>query len=692
MSDFDPNVSAGDAARAGGPLSMQAMKHGRRSLGTTLAITLLFAAATALRAQDRAEPGVDESVHPGDDFFAYANGEWLRATEIPVDSARWTARNEINELTRQQLSQLMEDAAAAAPAGSNARKVADFRAAYLDQAAIDARGIAPLRPLLERIDGIHDKSSLTRLLGRALRADVDPLNTGVFDSASLIGLAVESGNHGEDTYVAYLVQGGLGLTVREPYLDPSADMQVRRAQYQERIARVLALLGGDRPEKRAVQVMALETAIAQSHASAEASRDEVNADNLWTRADFERHAPGMDWAAFFAAAELAKQESFVVWQPSAIVGAAKLVDSYPLDTWRDYLRFHAVDLDAEVLPRQFAVVADAAPRSQRALDATRNAMSGAIGQMYAERYFPPIQKARVQTIVGHVIAAFRKRVSGVAWLAPATKVQALAKLETLYFGVGYPEKWPNYSALAMDPRDAVGNRQRLAEWNYRNALRKIGQPADHTEWWIAPQTAGAVLLFHQNAYNFAAALLQPPKFDPAASDAANYGAIGAIVGHEVSHFVDTLGADYRANGRKTRWWTAADLARYQGATLPLVQQFSHYQPFPGLAIDGKATLVENAADLAGLEAAFDAHRVALGARANDPEWVRQQDRQFFIGFARAWRARYRVDGLRAQLTNDHAPETYRVATVRNLDAWYDAFGVRPGHRLYLEPKARVHLW
>jgi predicted metalloendopeptidase len=298
----------------------------------------------------------------------------------------------------------------------------------------------------------------------------------------------------------------------------------------------------------------------------------------------------------------------------------------------------------------------------------------------------------VQIIVNNVIAAFRKRVSGVAWMTPATKVQALAKLDSLYFGVGYPEKWPNYSTLAINPRDAVANRHGVATWNYQNALRKVGQPSDHTEWWIAPQTPGAVLLFHQNAYNFAAALLQPPKFDPSASDASNYGAIGAILGHEVSHFVDTLGADYLANGRKARWWTATDLAQYQDATLPLIEQFSRYQPFPGVAIDGKATLVENVADLAGLESAFDAHRLALGPRGNDPEWVREQDRQFFIGFARAWRAKYRDEGLRAQMTNDHAPENYRVATVRNLQAWYDAFDVHPKHRLYLEPSARVHIW
>ena len=272
-------------------------------------------------------------------------------------------------------------------------------------------------------------------------------------------------------------------------------------------------------------------------------------------------------------------------------------------------------------------------------------------------------------------------------------MQALAKLQKMYFGVGYPERWPNYSALAISPVDAVGNLRHVAEWNYQDALSRVGKPADQTDWWIAPQTVGAVLLFQQNAYNFSAALLQPPKFDPAASDAANYGAIGAIVGHEVSHFVDTLGADYDATGDKKHWWTAADLVSYQTAAEPLVQQFGSYRPFPDLNVDGKRTLVENVADLAGLVAAFDAHRQALGAMTNDPARVRQLDREFFIGFARSWRGKLREDALRAYVTTDsHAPESFRIATVRNLDAWYDAFDVKAGHRLYLEPKARVRIW
>jgi predicted metalloendopeptidase len=278
-------------------------------------------------------------------------------------------------------------------------------------------------------------------------------------------------------------------------------------------------------------------------------------------------------------------------------------------------------------------------------------------------------------------------------MSPGTRTVALAKLKTLYFGIGYPEQWQDYSDLIVDSTDPVGNLRRVADRNYRRAVARLGQPVDLTEWWIAPQTVGAVLVFQQNAYNFSAALLQAPKFDPTASDAANYGAIGAIVGHEVSHFVDMLGAEWDADNRERHWWTPEDMMRFQTAADPLVNQFSGYHPLPDLAINGKQTQTENVADLAGLTAAFDAYRKTLGGRTNDQAYVRQQDREFFIGFARSWRSKIREEALRTQVATDgHAPESYRIATVRNIDAWYDAFDVQPGQRLYLKPEARVRVW
>jgi putative endopeptidase len=680
-----------------------------RSTAPILLAALLSCVTHSVRAQaadDRRisnlENTVDPIIKPGDDFFAYANGSWLKSTEIPAGKQRWSARDEINELTHQRVARLLDDASVAPP-GSTARKLADFRSAYVNELAIETMGFAPLKPLLDAIDRVHDKSALTRLLGADLRADVDPLNYGVYNSSGLLGLSVERSIHGEKNYVAFLLQGGLGLPDRENYLSSDSSAAALRAKYQDYIARLLALAGFNHAVSRARAVMGLETAIAQSHATSEASANDHNADNVWTRADFARQAPGMDWSAFFTGARLAKQDAFVAWQPSAITGVAALVASEPLDIWKDYLRFHAIDHNADVLPRAFADEALAihraatngqpgGARAQRALDATQSAMSDAFGRLYAERYFPADQKARVRAIVANVTAAFIKRVEGATWMSPAAKATSLAKLKSLYVGIGYPEKWQDYSDLTVDPRDPVGNLRRAADRNYRYAVARIGQPIDRTEWLISPQTAGAVLVFEQNAYDFAAALLQSPKFDPNASDAASYGAIGAIIGHDVTHFVDALGAHYATDGQKNGWWTADDSARFQALAEPLDNQFSGYHPFPDASINGKLTQTENIADLGGLAAAFDAYRATLGARAADKNYVRQQDREFFIAFAQGWRAKIGDGAMRAQLASDHAPENYRVATVRNFDAWYDAFDVRPGDRLYLERAARVRIW
>jgi predicted metalloendopeptidase len=299
----------------------------------------------------------------------------------------------------------------------------------------------------------------------------------------------------------------------------------------------------------------------------------------------------------------------------------------------------------------------------------------------------------VQRIGANVLAALAQRVEQVTWLSADSKRIAVIKLKTLYVGIGYPERWEDFSDLRIDSTDALGNLRRVTDRQYRHVLARLGQPVDLTEWWMTPQTAGAILLFPQNEVTFAASLLQGAKYDPAASDAATYGAIGAIIGHESSHFIDPLGAEYQPDGRLKRWWTSADSAAFQRAAEPLAQQYSGYHPYPDLGVNGKLTQSENVADLGGLSAAFEAYRKSLGPRASDSAYVRQQDREFFLGFARAFRSRITESAFRTQLaSNDHAPELYRIATVRNLDAWYAAFDVGPGDRLYLPPAARVRVW
>jgi len=396
-----------------------------------------------------------------------------------------------------------------------------------------------------------------------------------------------------------------------------------------------------------------------------------------------------------------------VWQPPAATGLAAQIASQPLETWKDYLRFHAIHDFADVLPRAVAEPAlamraasrpETGPqptRAERALAATQSAMRNTLGRMYAEHYFPAEQKARVERISDEVRAALTKRVSAATWMSPATRASALVKLRTLYVGIGYPDEWEDDASLSVDPADALGNLLRVSERDRRNAVARLGRPVDLKYWYIAPQTVGAILVFQQNAYTMSAALLEPPKYDHASSDAAAYGAVGALLGHDFTHYIDVLGAEYDTEHRLRRWWTAEDMQRFQALAQPLVDQFSAYQPLPGHSIDGKLTLTENIADLGGLAAAFDAYRKAMGGGATEPdaEHVRNQDREFFIAYARTLRRKVSEDALRKQVaSSDHAPEEYRADAVRNLDAWYAAFDVRPGQRLYLEPSARVRIW
>lgn len=688
---FDATNHTLPASRRGGPVRAAA-----------LAALILAAATFSSRAPTRLESAVDASVAPGDNFFGYANGAWLKETVIPAGRERWGAREELQDQARRRIEALIEEAGGA-PAGSAARKVGDFRAAWLDQAAIEDRGLAPLQPLLDRVEKISDKAELSRALGRGMRADADPTGLGTYQSAGVLGLSVGQSIHGEKTNSAFLVQGGLGLPDREDYVSADAGKEAVRAFYLAYIRKMLALAGLDRADERGSAVLALETAIAQRQATREASGNDRNADNVWTRTDFARRAPGIDWALFFEASGLARQGEFVVWQPGAVTGLAAQVASQPLVTWKDYLRFHTLHDFADVLPRAFADQALAlraavgggpqASRAERALAATQSALKNTLGRMYAERYFPAAQKQRVERITEEVRAALLKRVEAAAWMSPATKASALSKLKTVYVGIGYPDQWEDDSSLNVDPADPPGNLLRVWDRAFRNAVAQVGRPVDLKRWYISPQTVGALLVFQQNAYVMAAALLEPPKYDHESSDAEAYGSVGALIGHDLTHYIDVLGADYDTEHRMRHWWNSDDMRNFQGLARPLADQFSAYQPLPGLSVDGIKTLTENIADLGGLAAAFDAYRKTLGSRVTETYTVREHDREFFIAYARTQRRKISEAAMRAYVAGDgHAPEDYRADTVRNLEAWYAAFEVRPGQRLYLEPWARVRVW
>jgi len=646
--------------------------------------------------------GMDRSVAAGDNFFDFANGQWVQRTAIPADRSSYGSFNIIYEKTLGDTRAILEEATRASD--GEARRIGDYYAAFMDEAGIEARGVAPLQPQLQAIAGIGDRQALARALGASLRADVDLLNATHFYTPHLFGLWVSVDLLQPDRNVPYLVQGGLGMPDRDFYLQGGRMAELRKA-YEGYVARLLELSGDRAAAAKAARIVALETRIARAHATQEETNDVEKGANTWKQSELAAKAPGLDWAAFLDAAGLSAQQDFIVWQPRAVAGLSRLVASEPLDTWKEYLAFRALDEAAPYLPKAFADAHFAfhgtamsgtpqqSERWKRAVDETNNALGEAVGKLYVARHFDAATKARADEMARNIIAAFARRIDALQWMSPETKAHAKAKVAGLKVGMGYPDKWRDYGALEVKRDDALGNAQRAALFEYRRNIAKLGQPVDHGEWAMLPQTINAMNVPLENRLVFPAAILQPPFFDPAADDAVNYGAIGAVIGHEISHGFDNAGALFDETGRLHNWWTAEDLKQFNAAGDALAAQFSGYAPFPGVHVNGRLTLGENIADVAGLATAYDAYRLARqGKPAQDLEGF-TPDQRFFLGFAQAWRSKMREQALRnSLLTNVHAPGQFRALTVRNLDAWYPAFGVEQGQALYLAPDKRVKVW
>jgi putative endopeptidase len=677
------------------------------ALSTTLPLGGVLSAQTNVTQPPGIDTaGMDRSVKPGDDFFKYANGTWLKETEIPPDRSNYGTSSILLDLTDRRVADLIQETAKTdTPAGSEAQKIGDYYASFMDTRAIDAAGLKPLQPKLDSIAAIRDRKGLAHFLGTTLRADVDALNATNFYTENLLGLWVAQDLEDPTRYSPFLLQGGLGMPDRSYYVDSSSAMAAIRDKYRAHVAAMLGLAKIPDADTEAAAILQLETKIANAHWSREKSGDVSKGNNPWVRADFGSKAPGLDWETYFAAAGLEKPTRFVVWQPSAVTGISALVASEPLDTWKDYLTFHAIQSHAAVLPGSFnkesfaffgPVLSGAQKqrdRWKRAVAATNDGVGFAVGRLYAARYFPPAEKKRAQAMVANLIAAFRERIDRLDWMAPATKKEAKAKLAVLKVGVGYPDKWPDYSGLEIVKGDAYGNMERAHRFQYRQSLAKLSQPVDRAEWVMTPQLVNAVNLPAMNALNFPAAILQPPYFDPKRPTVMDYGAIGAIIGHEVSHSFDNQGALFDSRGRLHNWWTPEDFKHFEASSKQLVAQYDSYKPFPDLAVKGQQTLGENIADVAGLAAAYDAYRKSLGGKQAPTAQGLTGDQQFFVSFAQSWRRKAREPAMRNQiLTDGHAPARYRASTVRNIDAWYKAFDVKSGEELYLAPADRVRVW
>ncbi|MFT4248024.1 MAG: M13 family metallopeptidase [Pseudomonas sp.] len=648
--------------------------------------------------------GMDRVVAPGDDFFGYANGTWVKTTEIPADRASYGSFTRILVDTEQRVRDIVEGAAANERASGEERKIGDYYAAFMDEIGIEAKGIAPVQPQLDAIARITDQQALASTLGAQLRADVDLLNATHYYTDRLFGLWVSQDLRQPGRYTPYLVQGGLGMPDRSFYLDGGRMAELRKA-YQAHVAKLLALAGIADAEARAERIVRLETEIARVHATQEQTNDVQAGANAWKRADFATRAPGLDWDAFLKAAGLDAQRDFIVWQPKAVAGISALVAAQPLETWKDYLAFHALDRASPYLPKAFAeeyfafhgAALDGTPqqreRWKRGIDATNAALGEAVGKRYVDRYVSHDTQERAEAMVRNIVAAFGQRIDALEWMSAQTKQHAQAKLAGLAVAVGWPDHWRDYTGLEVRRDDALGNAERAEAFEYRRNLAKLGRPVDHREWYMLPQEVNALNVPLENRLIFPAAILQPPFFDPAADDAVNYGAIGAVIGHEISHSFDNTGALFDERGALHDWWTPQDLKRFEAAGAALAAQFDGYKPFDDLAVNGRLTLGENIADVAGLATAYDAYRLSL--RGKQPRTIDgfSPEQRFFLGFAQAWRGKYRDAALRnAILTDVHAPGRFRAQTVRNLDAWYPAFAVEPGQALYLAPEQRVKVW
>jgi len=647
--------------------------------------------------------GMDRTVDPGEDFFLYANGGWYNKTEIPADRTSLGVFQGIAAEVARRNAGLITDAAKQNT--PEAKMVTDYYNAYMDEARVESLGIKPIQPELAQIAAIKDKASLSSVLGSELRADVDPLNSTNFYTDRIFGMWVSADLNNPTKNVPYLLQGGLTMPDRDFYTGTDADSRAIQGKFKVHIAVMLKLAGVSGAETAAERIYNLENAIAQVHATRDESSDVNKANNPWKTSDFGTNAPGLDWKAYFKAAHLSGEPMIMAWHPNAIKGISALVSSQPLDTWKEYLTFHAIERNAGLLPKAFAdesfnfnrkelfgARAQAA-RQLRAINATSAALGDVVGKMYVEKYFPPKAKAEIEDLVKNIKNAFRARIDRLDWMSPETKAKAKAKVDTIYVGVGYPEHWRSYAGLVVRPDDALGNAQRAELANLQYSLDKLKKPVDKTEWWMTPQTVNAVNIPLQNALNFPAAILLPPFFDPNAPAVVNYGGIGSIIGHEISHSFDATGALFDAEGKLQNWWTPADLTHFQGSAKMLADQYDAYEALPGLHLKGKQVLDENIADLAGLASAYDGYRAAYGGREAPSVEGLTGDQQFFIAYAQAHRGKMRDQTLKAIITTDgHSPDRWRAYTVRNLDAWYTAFGVKPGTKFYLAPDQRVRVW
>ncbi len=674
--------------------------------GLALMSALLFASAAPIVAQPAAAPagqtrygtfGIDlaardPSVKAGDDFNRYANGTWLRTTEIPADRTGWSLWTALADDIELQLRAIVTEAATSRDPAQ--RRVGDFYAAWMDEAGIEARGVTPLRPYLQRIDAIRNRDDLIAVF--ATPGYTAPVGIGIIPDFA-----------DPARYTAIAGQSGLGMPNRDYYLREGAQYDAYRTAYRAYVVQLHRLAGLSDPEARADRIIALERRIAEAHWAPERNRDIRAINNPMNRAQLMALAPQFQWDSYLQRRGLGAVNSVIAQQTTAITAIGQLLDQVPLDTWKEYLTFHFINSYAQFLPRAFdeakfnffsrtiAGQQQQRDRWKRGIVLLNGSMGEAVGRIYIERHFPAESRRQMNELIGNLRAAFGERLRNLDWMDAPTRAAALAKLDAFEPRIGGPVVWIDYSNYRVDRGDLLGNMVRAAEFNWNLQLSRLPNPVDRRLWGMNAQIINASYNPLQNQITFPAGILQPPFFDPNADPAVNYGAIGAVIGHEIGHGFDDQGRRFDPQGRVRDWWTETSSQRFTERTTRLGQQYNSYRPLPDLAINGQLTMGENIGDLGGLEMAYAAYRRHV-AQHGEPPVINglTGDQRFFLSWAQVWRNRDREGALRQRvLTDPHSPAEFRInGAVRNIDAWYRAFNVQPGDRLYLPPEQRVHIW
>jgi endothelin-converting enzyme/putative endopeptidase len=673
----------------------------RKFLLLTAASALIMTPAMAMQGKPRFAPwgvdltAMDSGVKPGDDFFDYVNGAWAKRTEIAPDRTFVGIDSVLNDQIDKDVRAIVEDTAKnPAEYGQIGQQVGDFYASWMDEAGIAAKGAAPLKPYLDRIAAVKDKGDL-----------VDLFATVGYESP--VGISIFPDLANPTQYAAYASQGGLGMPNRDYYLLQGAKYDAYRAAYRAYVTRIQELAGIPDAAAKADKIIALETEIARLHWTPEQSREVEKIYNPMDRAKLNAFAPQFQWDRALAKSGLGDAKTIVVTETTAVQGIGKLLDSVPLSTWKDYLAYHFVSDHAPYLPKAFddasfdffsktlRDVPNQRDRWKRGVSLVNGALGEAVGQIYVQRHYPPESDRQMGELIANIRAALQEKIETNNWMDAATKKEALAKLAAFDPRTGHPAKYIDYSSLKVDRADLLGNVIRSGQFDWDLLLTRMKKPVDRSLWGMTPQTNNAYYDPTQNQITFPAAILQPPYFDPNADPASNYGSIGATIGHEIGHGFDDQGRKFDGSGKLRDWWTPETAKKYEAHANMLVKQYDSYEPVPGVHIKGQLTLGENLGDLGGLEVAYAAYHRYV-AQHGEPPVIGglTGDQRFFIAYGYSWETKQREGALRAQLlTNEHSPAKYRVnGVVRNVDAWYKAFDVKPGDKMYLPPEQRVRVW